>query len=55
MALDTDMNDMDIDMTLEEEDPDIARMQAQAAEMSAVWIHHKEEKAAVTNVYHKAL
>ena len=40
MALDTDMNDMDIDMTFdEEEDPEIARLRAQAAEVDAVWNH----------------
>ena len=40
MALDTDMNDMDIDMTFDgEEEPEIARLQAQAAEVDAVWIH----------------
>lgn len=37
MALDTNMNDMDIDMTLdEEEDPEITRLRAQAAEIDAV-------------------
>lgn len=38
MALDTTMDGMDIDMS-EYEDPEVARMQREAAEMDAVWIH----------------
>lgn len=55
MAHDTDMIDMDIDMTQEEEeDPEITRLRAQAAEIDAVWIHPVKEQAAVTNLYDKA-
>ena len=49
------MNDMDIDMTFDgEEDPEIARLQAQAAEVDAVWIHQAKELAPVTNLCDKA-
>ena len=51
MALNIDTMDMDIDMTLEEEDdPEITRMRAQAAEIEAVWTRPVEEKAAATNI-----
>jgi hypothetical protein len=49
------MNDMDIDMTFDEdEDPEIARLRAQAAEIDAVWHHSAREKAAVTNFSYQA-
>ena len=38
MALDTTINDMDIDMDFDEaEDPEITRLRAEAAELDAVW------------------
>lgn len=44
------MNDMDIDMTFDEdEDPEITRLREQAAEIDAVWQYSAQEKAAVTN------
>lgn len=40
MALDTTINDMDIDMDFDEaEDAEITRLRAEAAEIDAVWIH----------------
>ncbi len=55
MALDTPMNDMDIDMTYDEdEDPEITRLRAQAAEIDAVWYHSVKEKASVTDFSYQA-
>ena len=46
MALDTTINDMDIDMDFDEaEDPEITRLRAEAAEIDAVWIHPVKEMA----------
>lgn len=44
MATDVVMDDMDIDMGMDNEvDPEIARLQAAAAEIDAVWLSTAKE------------